>query len=976
MRSIHFFKLLLVVGFLLSTICVKAQEPVTLSITEAQGLPSNEIYSMEEDAKGFVWLATNKGLVRYDGTTFQSYAHPEQVGLSVFDLFVDQMYRVWCMNLSGQIFYAQDDDFVLFANVNEEFKGSLGNLVANEEELVVSYFKSRVAINLKTKEKKVSDIPQNSFSYGLVAHHDGNIFQPVGKYFKIIKNSQVTNKYLLPSSLHDEALRPQPIRTVFLPNGNLYLIQELLGKSLKVFIRENDGWTSLNTPADFKDVRIQSVHAHDNQLFFSTNKGVLICERNGSDLLLNQSILQDFFTTDTFIDNDQNIWISTLRSGLIVVPNIHVREHTLPATLPTRIEKLSNDHVAVGFENGNIGIVSSKTEEMEVIKFPTSTAVSTLLYDKQNSDLFVFQKLYNYRYDLSTRKIAKLENQLTTVKKASLIGTDTILYASAGFIAARLLKENEFTKRDEFLFQQNIRGYTALHTVKSDQSYLASVEGLHMLTKDLQLNPITFKNLPILTRNLIEDNSGNVWAGSFKNGLYKINGEKVVDHISTHAGLASQVINALAVDGDYLWICTDNALQRYHIPSGSFNTLYARDGIPSFSIVNMTMDGDYLYMNTPLKLFSIQKEKVFKPLYIPDYYFTEVQIDGKTQEKSDKYIIENKNTPTTIFYNVNGLRGLTSGNFEYRIKNHTEWTAQPQGANSIQFASLPLGKLTFELRQLGSDKIKSLKLIVTQPFYQRLWFWLLMATLIMAFIIFYYRRKLRFRESEKNKELRQLALDNELITLRLENLRSQMNPHFIFNALNSIQEYIVSNERKLASSYLVKFSRLIRMYLDQSRENQIPLKEELQAMQLYLDLEKVRFEEKLDYSLQVDERLDQDRVMLPPLFIQPYVENSLKHGLLHKKDNRELHVVFQWDGATDSIIICVTDNGIGREASQELKKQQNRYHKSFATYANQERVDLLNSKRHAKLSVKIIDLKDNNEQSCGTQVCITIPQQL
>lgn len=199
MRSIHFFKLLLVVGFLLSTICLKAQEPVTLSITEAQGLPSNEIYSMEEDAKGFVWLATNKGLVRYDGTTFQSYAHPEQVGLSVFNLFVDQMYRVWCMNLSGQIFYAKDDEFVLFANVNEEFKGSLGNLVANKEELVVSYFKSRVTINLKTKEKKVSDIPQNSFSYGLVAQHDGNIFQPVGNILRLLKIVRLQTNIFYPA---------------------------------------------------------------------------------------------------------------------------------------------------------------------------------------------------------------------------------------------------------------------------------------------------------------------------------------------------------------------------------------------------------------------------------------------------------------------------------------------------------------------------------------------------------------------------------------------------------------------------------------------------------------------------------------------------------------------------------------------------------------------------------------------------------
>jgi LytS/YehU family sensor histidine kinase len=164
------------------------------------------------------------------------------------------------------------------------------------------------------------------------------------------------------------------------------------------------------------------------------------------------------------------------------------------------------------------------------------------------------------------------------------------------------------------------------------------------------------------------------------------------------------------------------------------------------------------------------------------------------------------------------------------------------------------------------------------------------------------------------------------------------------------------------------------MYLDQSRENQITLKEELHAMELYLELEKVRFEEKLIYQLQIDPALEQEQVFLPPLFVQPYVENALKHGLLHKKDNRELKVAFEWDPADQSLQICVVDNGIGRDASQVIKKSQEHYHKSFATYANQERVNLLNSKRNRKITVEIIDLKTSTDQACGTQVCISIPQ--
>ena len=228
-------------------------------------------------------------------------------------------------------------------------------------------------------------------------------------------------------------------------------------------------------------------------------------------------------------------------------------------------------------------------------------------------------------------------------------------------------------------------------------------------------------------------------------------------------------------------------------------------------------------------------------------------------------------------------------------------------------------------------------------------------------------------EKEKEIELEKIQLDKELISSQLENLRSQMNPHFIFNALNSIQEYIVTNEKVNASSFLVKFSRLIRMYLELSRENEIPLEEEITALKLYLELEKDRFEEALDYEIIVDENLNPKTIKIPSIFIQPYVENAIKHGLLHLKNNRLLQVTFEFNATKDSVICSIKDNGIGRKKAEEMKKQREYLHKSFATSANQKRIELINKIRTKKASISITDLYDKNNVATGTLVQIEIP---
>ena len=217
-------------------------------------------------------------------------------------------------------------------------------------------------------------------------------------------------------------------------------------------------------------------------------------------------------------------------------------------------------------------------------------------------------------------------------------------------------------------------------------------------------------------------------------------------------------------------------------------------------------------------------------------------------------------------------------------------------------------------------------------------------------------------------------MEKELIESRQTALRSQMNPHFLFNALNSIQEMIMVNEKKLAGQYLGKFADLMRMYLNQSRKNTIALSEELEALNLYLDLEKVRFEDSLRIYYEVAPDLDVDNIIIPPMLIQPYVENAFKHGLLHRQYNRLLKIKFDYQSSPKILLCTIEDNGVGREKSAEINLQRALYHESFSSSATQKRLELLNYNKKHPIVVVLEDLKDESSgDAIGTRVVLQIP---
>jgi sensor histidine kinase YesM len=227
-------------------------------------------------------------------------------------------------------------------------------------------------------------------------------------------------------------------------------------------------------------------------------------------------------------------------------------------------------------------------------------------------------------------------------------------------------------------------------------------------------------------------------------------------------------------------------------------------------------------------------------------------------------------------------------------------------------------------------------------------------------------------ELARENEIKLLEIKKLLAESQLMALRAQMNPHFVFNCLNSIQECIVTQKYGEASKYLNKFSKLFRMVLNNSGKNLVTLNEEKEVLELYLQLEQMRFEKSFCYEMQVDEELETDEILIPSMLVQPYVENALWHGLMHKDGERNLTITFK--RISEDIFQCVIDdNGIGRKKSFELKEQQSKAkrHESKGLKISKDRIDVLQKQGYHAL-LEIIDKYDAQNNATGTRVIIEL----
>lgn len=217
----------------------------------------------------------------------------------------------------------------------------------------------------------------------------------------------------------------------------------------------------------------------------------------------------------------------------------------------------------------------------------------------------------------------------------------------------------------------------------------------------------------------------------------------------------------------------------------------------------------------------------------------------------------------------------------------------------------------------------------------------------------------------------QEMLQRELAESRLNALRAQMDPHFIFNAITTIQHFILNNEKLAALSYLDELSNLIRKFLEHSRRPRISLTEEIELLIAYINLESMRFSDKFGFMMNVDDDIDMDNIEIPSMLIQPYVENAIKHGLMHKTEYGTLSIHIS---SRENVLVCVVeDNGIGRAASKKINQWREKEHNSIGMEVTKERLEILNVTYNRNFNVEVIDLHNEDGDAIGTKVVLYIP---
>ncbi len=302
--------------------------------------------------------------------------------------------------------------------------------------------------------------------------------------------------------------------------------------------------------------------------------------------------------------------------------------------------------------------------------------------------------------------------------------------------------------------------------------------------------------------------------------------------------------------------------------------------------------------------------------------------------------------------------------------------------NSITYANLSPGNYTFKIKNANLDgvwgKERHLNIRIIPAFWQTIWFKVLIIFLIAVFFYWLYRTRLKqinLKNQLQKEHLEALQKETEfkrkVSEIEMTALRSQMNPHFIFNCLNSIKLYTVQNDSVAASEYLTKFSRLIRLVLENSRKEKVDLQSELESLRLYIEMEAMRFKEKLQYT--ITENIDTSYMEIPPLLIQPYVENAIWHGLMHREKGGNIDIVVAGGDTADLLKIVITDNGVGRAKAAELKSKSAVIRKSFGMKVTSERIALINQLFNTNTTVVITDLYQENGEAGGTQVILQIP---
>jgi two-component sensor histidine kinase len=470
-----------------------------------------------------------------------------------------------------------------------------------------------------------------------------------------------------------------------------------------------------------------------------------------------------------------------------------------------------------------------------------------------------------------------------------------------------------------------------------------------------------------------------------------------------YAASDASAFNMLFDSAGYIWF--DNYLNkicRLDTASGIITVLTEADGYEeqaygSGSSAAKDARGNLYFGDAGYNDFTIGLDRIYPERYssAAGVYLRSLDINQKPFSLSTGL---NNLEELSLNYDQNSIN-FETGIIDYyaRGKGHIRYKLEENGKDvnwqygpayyTIRYEGLQPGKykLTLQASNVGNEfnsPIKILFINISPAFWNTWWFRTIVAVFILGvfYLVVRYRTqqkfKLQLERTGKEKQIAELGqktaeLQQQKVEIEMQALRAQMNPHFIFNSLNSINRFILQNDRAQASEYLTKFSKLVRMILQNSQASLITLESELESLDLYLNLESLRFNYHFDYNITVPKDLDKEVLQVPPLILQPYVENAIWHGLMHKEEKGHLDIdISEKD---DQLFLKIRDDGVGREKAKTMASKSATKHKSMGLRITENRIAILQKNGLKESPVTIHDLVNHDGTAAGTEVVIKMP---
>lgn len=940
-----------------------AQHPYYYTITDDNGLPSNEVYDIEQDDFGYVWVGCDAGLYRYDGFRFTQFKNKDQNAVAISTLrFSANKSKLFCQNFFGQVYCVENDSMHIYADVKDKVKGHPEYSVGAEDKVVLNFRDSILCYN--SAGKYDSRIINDTAVDELEITKDGDLYimlsSGVLKRHPRLGKNLSAEYVVLPEGVSykhsTHAIRSFGQKQYMLSVGFTTFILTIIQGNQTLFVKQI-------AKAGFAE-RVYAFLPEAGYLWLCTSNGVYMLDTSGNQL---NHYFPGEKISDMLVDREGAYWFSSLQKGLFIVPHIDMSVlHSGNAALSddnfTALCPFGERGVLAGTYRGDVYLFSHQDHTLQ--KLPGNTKHSnnvTTIYPYNDHTILAA------RGGLSVINLQKMNEQYLQAMyiRDMVLYHDSIMFvstSSASAVKASQLVENTASVVPHVLAATS--GKKVCYEAESNTLWYILNTGLAVHESGV-FKPYVLEGKPIFCNALYADEQG-LWAGTVSDGVYNIRGRKVHLHLNEQNGLIGNNIKCFTSHADTLYIAT-NACINVRYPDGTFRYIRHANGINAKEINAMCVAPPHIYIGTLRGLFYVPTTTIFYNKVKPRMRILSVLADGVPQAGTN-IALDYNNKDILISFSSVALKSRGRFFYHYRIAGlQDEWKHLEGSNNSLRLNHLPKGTFTLQLKAVNEDgvesDVQSVSIHVSPPFWQRTIFYVLVAlsvALLMGGIFL-----IRIRAIKRLAGIREQITSSQLTALK-----AQMNPHFMYNTLNSIQDLVLQKDIRKTNYYLSKYSTLMRKILDSSGSNEIDIAEEIDMLQLYLELEQLRFGSEFSYSIRCSPQISQGQTSIPSMIIQPFVENAIKHGLLHKKEDKNVSVSFE---KVAGYIRCVIiDNGVGRKRAEEINKRSGRHHRSFATQATQKRLDLINVGKSQKVLLTITDLF-NDGQVAGTKVILDFP---